>query len=369
MRDLTAWTEGMRAPARFPGALVLACALAAAAAATACSKDSTAPGDGSDPPAQYISVRRAWLPGERDSTAAYVVRARAWDEYSDLAPAAFATWDSTTDIIQNPLWNPAAAAPWRTAPPARAPMSPLFAAGWSGLGMDILIVFDTVPGGTIQRDSLNWISTRWWNPADSTWKGWIICGTTASTFAYQTVNTTAFNATGDHRGVGGGEARLASLTYWEGNGGRYRITSNGSYGALTTIPSGPYKGGNVQSGLMQGRLNAVTMPRLLGTDTPATQTINWNFGTTSINSLRIFCYFTPIVPPGGYTSCTGSAFANIVAAARAHRLTAAMMAGLADSLFAVVIPPLPSRTTRRRHRRVFRSASCGGGGETRRGTR
>ena len=317
-------------------------------------------------PAQYISVRRAWLPGERDATAAYVLAARAWDDFSDLAPAAFATWDSTTDIILNPLWNPAGAAPWRTSPPARAPMSPLFAAGWSGLGMDILIAFDSVPGGTIQRDSLNWITVRWWNPADSTWKGWIIRGTTATTFTYQTVNTTAFNATGDHTGVGAGEARLASGSYWEGNGGQYRITSNGSYGTRTTIPSGPYKGGNVQSGLMGGQLNAVTMPRVLGTDTPTTKTINWDFRAATLNSLRIYCYFTPLTPPTGYTSCTGSAFANIVAAARAHRLTAAMAAGLADSLFTALSPRGTRRATRRRHRRAFRSASCGRGNETRR---
>lgn len=342
MRDRTVRTGGLRAPVRIPRALALALAAAVAAvAATACSKDATT----DEGPSQYISVRRAWLPGERDSTAAYVVRARAWDDFSDLAPEAFATFDSTTDIIQNPLWSPAAVAPWSTAPLGRAPMSPQWAAGWGGLGMDILIAFDSFPDNPvipaslgIQRDSLNWISVRWWNPADSTWKGWIIRGTTATTFGYQTVNTTTFNANGAHTGVGAGEARLASLTYWEGNGGRYRVTTNGSYGALSTIPSGPYKGGNVQTGLLGGQLNAVTMPRILGADAPATQTINWDFRAATLNSLRIFCYFTPIVPPGGYTSCTGSAFANIVAAARAHRLTAAMMAGLSDSLFAAMAP-------------------------------
>jgi hypothetical protein len=234
--------------------------------------------------------------------------------------------------------------------------------------MDILIAFDSVPGGTVQKDSLSWLSVRWWNPADSTWKGWILRGTTAATFAYQTVNTTTFNSNGGHSGVGAGEARLASLTYWEGNGGRYRITANGSYGALSTIASGPYTGGNVQTGLLGGQLNAVTMPRILGADAPATQTISWDFRTARLNSLRIFCYFTPITPPSGYTSCTGSAFANIVAAARAHRLTAAMVAGVTDSLFASLTPPRTSTTTRRRQRRAIRSTSCGSAGCTPRGS-
>jgi len=31
----------------------------------------------------------------------------------------------------------------------------------------------------------------------------------------------------------------------------------------------------------------------------------------------MFCYFAPVTPPTGYTQCTGQAFANIIAAARA----------------------------------------------------
>jgi len=334
----------------------LLAALLAAAAVAACSKDSTAPSDGTDAPAQYITVRRAWMPGERDSTAAYVVRTAAWGEYSDIAPQAYAAWDSTVDIILNPAWSPAAAAPAGAPPPPRSPMSPLFAAGWSGLGIDILIVFDSIPGGTIQRDSLDWISTRWWNPADSTWQGWIIRATTATTFGYTTVNTTAFDASGGNTGVGGGEARLASGTYWQGNGGRYRVTSNGSYGAYSTIASGPFKGGNVAFGKMGGQLNAVTMPRQAGADTPATQTINWDFRTATLNSQRIRCYYPPITPPSGYTSCTGSLAARIVAAAQAGRLTDRMAAGLVDSLFLPVQSPRAPRVGRRRRRPPRRTA-------------
>jgi hypothetical protein len=185
--------------------------------------------------------------------------------------------------------------------------------------LDIRIVFDSVPGGTVQKDSLDWLSTFWWNPADSTWKGLVTKATTAATFAYVTMNTTAFDAAGGRSGQGGGEARLASGTYWEANGGQYRITSNSGYGSRTTITSGPYTGGNVQFGNAAGRLNSVTMPRITGSDAPTTATVNYNFGATPINAQRIFCYFTPVTPPAGYTSCTGSAFARIVALARAGR--------------------------------------------------
>lgn len=269
-------------------------------------------------PAQYISVRRAWRPGERDSAAQYIVRTRAWGEYSDLAPLAFAAWDSTTDIIQNPAWQPVAPRASGVQPAAQ------FASGWGSVGIDIRIVFDSIPGLPVQKDSLDWVMTFWWNPADSTWKGYVARATTAATFGYQTLNTTAFDASGGKSGQGGGEARLASSTYWEANGGQYRITSNSNYGSRQTITSGPFLGGNVQFGLMGGRLNNVTMPRITGTDLPTTQTINYNFGSTPIGSQRMFCYFTPVTPPSGYTQCTGVAFARLVALARAGRAMEAL---------------------------------------------
>lgn len=281
-------------------------------------------------PAQYISVRRAWRPGERDSAAQYIVRTRAWGEYSDIAPLALAAWDSATDVIQNPAWHPTAARAPGVHPAAQ------FASGWGSAGIDIRIVFDSLPDvAGVQKDSLDWVMTFWWNPADSTWKGYVVRATTAATFSYQTLNTTAFDAAGGKSGQGGGEARLASGTYWEAILGQYRITSNSNYGALQTITSGPFLGGNVQFGLMGGRLNSVTMLRITGTDLPLTQTINYNFGATPIGSQRMFCYFAPVTPPGGYTQCTGAAFARLVALARAGRAMEAFSG------------PVPGRGSRR----------------------
>ena len=309
-----------------------------------------------------VSVRRAWRPGERDSAAAYVVRTRAWGGYSDLAPEAYAAWDSATDVVADPS---AAAAPAGVAPAGvgLAPRAPQFESGWGTAAFDILIVFDSVPGGTVQRDSLWWVQTRWWDPADSTWNGYVVHATTASTFGWVFLSTTSFDASGGHSGSGGGEQRLASGTYWEASFGLYRITQNGNYGARQTIASGPYKGGNVEFGLIGGQLAFVSMPRVIGSDAPSTESVNYNFSAAPINAQRIRCYFAPITPPAGYSSCTGAAFASLVTAARSHQLSAAGAAGaFGPGDMAPAPTPRAPVSPRRRRRRVPPGRGRGGPG-------
>jgi hypothetical protein len=226
-------------------------------------------------------------------------------------------------------------------------MDSQFQAGWGSMGMDYLIVFDSVPGGTIQRDSLYWIATRWWNPADSTWRGWIVRATTAPTFGWVFVNTASFDGSGGHTGAGGGEARLASGTYWEANFGLYQISQNGSYGARQRIPAGPYLGGSIEFGLIGGWLLWVSMPRVAGADTPTTQSVNWDFRAAPINAQRIRCYFPPITPPAGYGACTGEAFARIVAAAQAGRTRAPLAAGFAEEMWSALVPAAAARRGKR----------------------
>jgi hypothetical protein len=304
---------------RSPRSLLLPALLAGVAAFACHSEQATAPA--ADPPAQFISVKRAWRPGERDSVLQFILATGAWGEYSDLAAEAVPQWDSAVDIIVNPAWSASAAA-------SGVQRAPAFQATWSTAGIDVRIVYDSIPGGAIQRDSLNWKMLFWWNPADSTWKGYVVDATTAATFVYVTLNTTNFNSKNGKAGAGGGEARQRadSATYWEANGGQWRVTYNGSYGGLSVIGSGPFKGGNVQTGLMGGRLQAVTMPRISGTTLPTTQNITFDF-SGNIYAQRMFCYYTPITPPSGYSSCTGSAIAGLVAAARAGRAMATLSGG------------------------------------------
>jgi hypothetical protein len=303
-------------------AVLLGAALALAPLAAACSHDATAPA--ADGPTQYITVKRAWRPGERDSLIQFVLATGAWGLYSDVAPVTVPQWDSAVDLVVNPAWHDSLA----SAPPVQ--MAPAFAAGWGAAGFDIRIVFDSIPGGAVQKDSLDWLMIQWWSPTENKWHGYLVRASTAATFGYGVVNTTNFNSSNGKTGSGGGEARtrVDSATYWEANGGFWRVTANGSYGALSTIPSGPYKGGNVQTGLLTGNTWSflpVTMPRISGTTPPTSQSISYTF--TNIPVQRIFCYFTPVTPPGGYTSCTGSAAASLIALARSGRSMAMFTSG------------------------------------------
>jgi hypothetical protein len=296
--------------------------LLAGATVLSCHSDTTAPA--TDGPTQYITVKRAWRPGERDSLLQFILATGAWGEYSDLAAQSVPTWDSAVDVIVNPAWRASAA----TAPGVQ--LAPQFSSAWGTAGIDVRIVYDSIPGGAVQKDSLDWVMLFWYNPSENKWHGDLVDATKAATFTYVTVNTTSFNSSNAKSGSGGGEARIRvdSATYWEASGGQWRVTSNGSYGGLSTIASGPFTGGNIQTGLMSGNTNGVspvTMPRVSGVTPPTTQTISYTF--TNIYSQRMFCYFAPVTPPGGYTSCTGTAAATLIALARSGRPMAMFTSG------------------------------------------
>ena len=336
-RDATVLTTG------FSYVDTITVTLQGAAGATASLVDSVTV---RSPPAQFMAVPRAWRPGERDSVAAYILRTRAMDDFSDVAAQALAQEDSAVDVILNPAWHQPAGTS-----AAGVQLAPQFASGWGARGLDILLVFDSVPGGTVQRDSLMWKVVRWWNPADSTWKGWMIHDTAVVTFAYDSVNTVRFDSLGGHGGTGGGEARMASGTYWQANSGQYRITSNTGYGTFAQLTGGPYLGGDYAVGKFRGRLNLISMPRVLGSDAPDPSTFTFDFGNGSsqIPVWQIKCYFPPITPVSPYHACTGQAAAQIVAAAREHRLTAATLAGVTMPILNEVRPK--ARSGGRRMRR------------------
>ena len=275
-------------------------------------------------PAQYITRRRAWRPGEKDSTIAAIVLHRSWvfpwvGNISDLAPLTIAHWDSVTEVIVNPAWHPPAA------PSSRERF--LYDATYSVMGMDLWIVFDSLPDTPgEQRDSLTWKMTLWHKTlADSVWNGFLVADTTGTIFGYRDVNTPSFEAAGGHTGVAAGEVRLAvgdSMAYWQGNGGRnqqYRITMNGSYGPLDTLTSGEYTGATLDSGLTNARARGVILTLLRGVGVGSlTVDASW----TSVPTARIRCYYTGVTPPTGVPQCTGPAFARIVADLRARRAAA-----------------------------------------------
>jgi len=251
--------------------------------------------------AQFITVRRPWLPGEQDSTIAAATRNHTTLPYvgdlSDLAAQLYAG-DSVTVVVANPAYTAA-----RAGGPEHAAQ---FAAGWGAVGVSISIQDHS----STPWDTLSWLGVMWWNPADSTWKGWTIAATKATTIALTNVSTTAFDASGATSGAGGGEAQQSTGTYWQASSGQLQINRNSSCGSTTTVPSGVWKGGTTRTCTFGGRLVTLSMPRVTGSTSPTTQTINFDFRTARITGARIVCVFP--------SPCTGAAGA-VVARLRAAR--------------------------------------------------
>jgi len=230
--------------------------------------------------AQYVTVRRAWLPGERDSTIAFVERNHSLNvlgyDLSPLAPDIF-NGDSTTVVVANPLYQA----------PAGVARAAQFASGWTTVGVQVFIQNKSVT----PNDTLSWLGVLWYNPADSTWKGLILAATLSTTLPLTTINTTNFSNSGDKTGAGGGEAQQSTGTYWEANGGQIQITSNQFCGNANTLTSGPYKGGTEALCFFGGQLVSVTMPRLTGTTAPTSQTVSLDFRNNLIFGVRISCVY------------------------------------------------------------------------------
>jgi len=287
--------------------------------AASCS-DAAAP-QGEDPQAQYVSVRRAWLPGERDSAIARVVRGGGLGPFSSLAPVVFADPDSYTTIAPNPLYHPSADLSFDVV----GTRAPQFATSWLITGLDIRIIDNSQS----PPDTTDWLGAFWSKtsppaapPDESTWKGFVYAASRLPTVASTTVNTAAFDASGGKSGAGGGEARQSTGEYWEGNSGTIRITS-GTYGAATSVASGPYTGGTTASGLMQGRTQNIGMPRVLpSAGTAITVDFSFQGSSASANPPITAAQLTCVFP----SPCTSQVAGALLAARREGRLSAALMA-------------------------------------------
>ncbi len=283
-------------------------ALVAATAFVACT-DPIAPA--ADPPSEFIAVRRAWLPGERAATIAAIQANQSWGFMSDYAADIYHDVDSVTVVASNPDFS------LRAVNGASLLLEPRFATTWNIGGMDIVnININPVP-----RDTVHWIGVFWSNPVEPTWKGFAYGGgglATNTILARTDVNTTAFDATGNKTGAGGGEIRASTGTLWQGNGpiagaiNDMQVTA-AAYGATSTVTTGPYLGGTKASGSMQGRLHSVSMTRIQGTDAPNPMTVDYDFRGVSIGSVRIVCVFN--------SPCTTNT-PNLMASLRASYRTA-----------------------------------------------
>ncbi len=264
----------------------------------------------------FITVRRAWLPGEREARIAAVMANREWvfpmvGDLSDLAPVVFGDPDSV--VVMRRASAPA---------PAGLQPAPQFSAGWDAFGVDVRVI------NTAQSpaDTIDLIGVFWSNPGEPTWKGMVLMdrctslsGSTRTTCRNTraptgpggnaiVINTVAFDASGAKNGAGAGEFRQTTGEYWEGNDGKIKVTS-ASYGAASAVTSGPFLGGTRASGWMGGQLEDIRMPRLLPSVNGSFITVRLSFESTPLSSVRLTCTFP--------SPCTGSVNAAVALRAAA----------------------------------------------------
>lgn len=259
-------------------------------------------------PTAFITVRRAWRPGERDSVIARVraTRAFAFPYVGDISDdaASFIPADSAIEIVANPAFQ--------ARRQGRAGM--LFSlrakipnGSWTIAGLRVRIV-----NANQANDTYTWLGYFFYNTADPTWKGFLIAVHGTAAAVNKVVNTPAFDAANAQSGAGGGELQASTTTFWEadgvGNPNRLRVTASSFTGATVTLTSGPFLGGTRTSGLMTGSLQQVVMTRAFGAGGDAADTTD-----IAVSNLPSYFYECNFPSP-----CTSAAVAAVVAARRAR---------------------------------------------------
>jgi hypothetical protein len=213
-------------------------------------------------------------------------------DISDEADVIFSDPDSVVEVVANPDFSVHAASPG-----SLLVMEPRFASTWNITGVDVRIVNKEV---TPVADTTHWIGVFWSNPAESNWKGLVLAAANSNpatvTVPLSSVNTAVFDAAFQKAGVGGGEQRASTTTFWTANGvgvsPNNTITiSSAVYGAAATVTTGPFLGGTAANGTMQGRLRTVSMARAQGATNPSSFTVDFDFSLTAISSIRYVCVF------------------------------------------------------------------------------
>lgn len=260
--------------------LVLAFFLAAS-----CSNPIDAP---VDEPQELIVMKRAWLPGERDSTIARIQRDGGFGFFSPFADWIYADVDSVQVMVANPDFSVRAASP-----ASFLVMAPRFASTWNVTG----VRFINVNNNPVPPDTTVWTGLFWSNPTEAGWKGFILRGGTSATFTPQVVNTTAFDAANGKTGAGGGEARALDGTEWLANGPVIPNINTieiqlAAFTTVGSVTSGPWTGGTLDTGSMQGRSKRVQFVRVTGSGptNPANFEVDLDF-RGGLRSVRLTCIF------------------------------------------------------------------------------
>lgn len=243
-------------------------------------------------PAEFIAVREAWLPGERD---AYIQRVMANHELvfpyvgdiSSMAPEIFSDPDSHVVLVPNPAWVPVLAP--SAASPQGPSLAPRFASNWNFIGMKLTIIDNT----GVVPDTLFWHLAIWSRPSNGLDFGFAIAFQRNTAFNIRPINAATFDASGGTNGAASGEFHASTGTYWEddASGGRYQVTSQSYPGAFSTVSSGPFLGGLSRTGVQFGRVTSSKMFRQSGTENPSSFTVSFDYRGTGIPSTEVVCDF------------------------------------------------------------------------------
>ncbi|HEY2805738.1 MAG TPA: hypothetical protein VGI92_07770 [Gemmatimonadales bacterium] len=277
---------------RIPGVILLCAAASGIAGCT----DNTAPVASDE--AQYISAKRAWRPGERDSLVNAIETGHLWiypfiGDISFYAAQILSDTDSVTMMIPNPKWQPSSDQMKAGPKPEFDAMGVQWNAGWNIIGVDDWSINNT----QVPADTVRWVGVFWNNPAELSWKGLALVSTTRTATAPQTsVNTTAFNAAFGKAGAAAAEVRFSDGTDWEGNGPGVApvntiIVTSAAYGATSPVTTGPFLGGTQANGTMQGRLRQIPITRVSGPTGPTPQTVDFDFSASPIGAIQFICKF------------------------------------------------------------------------------
>jgi len=227
-------------------------------------------------PTAFVTVWRAWGPGERDSVVAHVIATRAFtfpyvgdvsDDADALIPA-----DSMPELVPNPAFQSARQAPAGMLFSTRAQVPN---GSWTVSGIRLHMV-----NNSQAADDYDWIGYFYYYTTDPTWHGMVI-GARSGAGLNKTVDTPAFDASNAKSGAGGVEAQTSTGTWWQGNNttgtNKVRVTASHFSGTTVTVTSGPFTGGTRTDGDMTGSLQQVVMDRMLGSAGDAADTADVTF--------------------------------------------------------------------------------------------
>ncbi len=264
-------------------------ALLAAAACT----DSSAPA--ADQPLPFITVKRAWRPGERDLLINKIEQDTLFvfpfvGNISDLAPKIYADTDSVIVMVANPAYtgSPQVMGPV-VSPAPGAVTGTQFSSTWNFLFVKITSInTDTVPA-----DSIFWHMVIWQDPNNVGNYGFVIGFSRTNNFSFNQINSTSFDNNGGKSGAGGGEFHAATSTLWEDHSaaGKYSSSSEIFPGAFTTITTGPYLGGQSRAGTAYGKISNSTFSRVQGTEAPSSFGVAFDYSLTGLPATEILCVF------------------------------------------------------------------------------